>query len=133
MRLRMIIPNPVSGGNCDYNSHNLPTVPKGTWNAPYDQATGSVYSLPLSAKPGVHDVADADPQFVDRTRNLPVLGYIPPRRRNHCKCLGKVTGEPIPDQRASLLPYIRARFKPRNPAYGGAAHDPDQSPLVLCQ
>ena len=116
-------PDPVSGANCDYNgTYNLPTVPKGTWNAPYDRANGSVYSLPLSAKPGVHDVADADPQFVDRIRNLQSWDAYLRGDGTIASALARLRANPSLTK-SSLLPYIRAGFEPRNPAYRGGAHD----------
>ena len=108
----------VTAANCDYNGwYDLATVPAGTWN---DIADGTVYSVPTSGTtpPGVHDVANVDPEFTDPTRNLQTWDASLGGPGTIADAFALIQQNPALTK-SSLLPYIQTGFAPTNPAYEG--------------
>ena len=116
-------PDAVSGADCDYNGwYNLATVPSGTWAAPDNGGNGTVYNIPLSSVPGVHDQANVNPEFADPTRNFQTWDAWMGGPGTVADGLALIEQNPSLTE-SSLLPYIRAGFAPTNPAYIGTAAD----------
>ncbi len=112
----------MPAANADYNGwFGLSTVPIGTWN---DIADGTVYNSPMSGStpPGVHDVANVNPQFLDPTRDLQSWDASLGGPGTIASALARIQQDPTLTK-SSLLPYIQTGFAPTNPAYKGTAAD----------
>jgi len=116
------ITDALAAANTDYNGWlGLATVPANTW---HDIADGTVYNTPMSGAtaPGVHDVANVDPQFVDPTRNLQSWDASLGGAGTVVSAMARIQADPTLTK-TSLLPYIRAGFLPTNAAYLNSGHD----------
>jgi hypothetical protein len=116
-------PDPVAGANADYNAwYNLSTVPSGTWTAPYNAGNGTVYDVPLSAAPGVHDKANVNPNFINSAVNFLTWDASVGGPGTVADGLARIEQNPSLTE-SSLLPYIRAGYAPTNSVLQGAAAD----------
>jgi hypothetical protein len=116
-------PDPVSGAHADYNgAYQVPLVPANTWAAPNNAANGTLYDLPMTTTPGVHDVIGVNPLFVDNTRTIQSWDASLGGAGTLASALARIQANPSLTK-SSLIPYIRAGFLPTNTAYIGTAHD----------
>ena len=114
--------DPVAPANCDYNgTFNVATVAGGTWASPNNFGNGTVYNIPLSAAPGVHDVSGT-PNFVDSTRRLQTWSTAQGGAGTVADALARIQANPALTK-SSLIPHIRAGFTPTTSAYVNSASD----------
>ncbi len=120
--------DPITGANCDYNcSYNLPTTSR--FSSPNNAANGTVYDIPMTTVPGVHDVVNTNPNFVDPTRNLQtwsvMKGYSASTDTYAVQtyfALKAIQADPTLTK-TDLIPWVRAGFAPKNVALHNAASD----------
>ena len=104
----------------DYNAWmGLATVPAGTWN---DAADGTIYNTPLSVTPGVHDIPNVNPDFVDPTRSLQTWDAMLGGPGTLASALARIQADPTLTT-TSLLPWVKAGYAPTNPALDGTGSD----------
>jgi hypothetical protein len=110
--------------NCPYNLQTA--IPAPTYNF---TNSGRGYGLHESAVPGAHDLADQDPLFVDRTRNLANWGGTTAGggTATVAGALATLASNPslIGQANTGLLAWVRAGFVPTNQNLANATYPGD--------
>lgn len=120
----------VSPTNADYNGGwNINLANPSAWPANTYTHAGLGYQGNFSALPGAHDVggtSGANPNFVDRTRNLLAWDTARGGVGTVASAKARLATNPTVNI-ADLLAYVRAGFRPTNTAYKGASYPGDAS------
>ncbi len=109
----------VTAANTDYNGWvDLATCANGTIS------NGTVYNTPMSGAtaPGVHDLANVSPAFVDATRNLQSWDASLGGAGTFASARARIQADPTLTK-TSLLPYIQTGFTPTTSTYIGTGHN----------
>jgi hypothetical protein len=92
--------------------------------------TGTVYDVPLTGTvPGVHDVVNVDPQFVDARRNskrwVELRNSMTAETATQDDVVAYLRTGPgtFASKISDVITWVKGGFAPQNPAYKGMAHD----------
>jgi hypothetical protein len=121
--------NVVTPTSADYNgSYNGYTDKPSTWPSNSYTFAGNGYQLNFTAYPGAHDLADQDPQFVDRTRNLSAWSTHKGGPGTNADALARLKADPSLIA-GDLMPWVWGGFVPSNIALKSATYPGDTTTL----
>lgn len=121
--------NALDPAGTDYNAcWNCMVTSPARWAG--STSNGTVYDVPTTdVIPGPHDVVNADPYFIDPTRNIKRWVErrtgLPPFAGTIDQAMQYLASGPgsIKDRIADLQRFVRIGYMPRSAAYIGTAHD----------